>query len=66
MNYTERINKMAMRPRDVDAEADPFITLMAMMAATLANAADHGHVTTAVHHELEQLIANTETQMRMY
>lgn len=62
--YTDRINRLAARPRDTNVENDPFIALMAHMAAVLANAADHGHVTTSVHRQLEALIFKCEVDMK--
>lgn len=63
ISYTERVNRLAKRPSKTYQEEAAWIELVAMLAATLTGAADNGHVTKAVHRQIEEHIETAEIKM---
>ena len=61
--YTKRVNALALVKTKTEAEEKVWIGLIGQLAALVTNAADSGHVTTAVHRQLENFIGEAESKL---
>lgn len=62
-HYTNQVHALAAHRTKSEAQEIAWIALIAELAAICTGAADAGHVTTAVHEQIERAIETARTKM---